>query len=52
MPMLFFLQSIFELKGLPYWGVRATYNGGGYVAELPMSQSRMKKFINELKQVR
>ncbi len=43
---------MWELKGLPYWGKRATYNGGGFVAELPLSQLKMKRFLNKLKEAR
>ncbi len=45
-------QTMFELRGLPYWGRHATYNGGGYVATLPTSQTLMKKFLAQLKEVR
>ena len=43
---------MWELKGLPYWGKRATYNGGGFIAELPLSQLKMKRFLNKLKEAR
>jgi len=37
-----------ELKGLPYYGLRRLYGGGGYVAELGTSQRKASRLIDEL----
>ena len=40
--------SIFDLKGLPYWGKMSAYGGGGYVADLGTSSYRARKLIDSL----
>lgn len=43
-------NSIYDLKGLPFWGTQATYGGGGYVADLGTSRYQALKTMINLKE--
>ncbi|CAD5124264.1 DgyrCDS12559 [Dimorphilus gyrociliatus] len=43
-------NSIYDLKGLPFWGTQATYGGGGYVADLGTSRYQALKTLINLKE--
>ena len=44
----FWFRSMLELKGLPYWGIFATYSGGGYVADLGTTERQARTLIEDL----
>ena len=41
----FLRHSVFDLAGLPFIGIMSTYSGGGYVAELGLSQLQASRYI-------
>ena len=44
----FVYHSSFKLKGLPYYGKRQLYGGGGYVADLGTSQRQASQLVDDL----
>ena len=46
----FDFQTAFDLVGLPYWGTFATYSGGGYVADLGITEGQARRMSRDLKE--
>ena len=46
--LCFKYHNMLELSGLPYYGSRTMYGGGGYVADLGTSQRKAARLIDDL----
>mgnify|MGYP003572044798 CR=1 FL=1 len=45
----FTYQTAFDLAGLPYWGYYTTYSGGGYIADMGITEGQAMSMMNQLK---